>query len=88
MDWTYKHDNENDTFSKLGLAAALIVNRIRNAQALRELSNSDKKQNEDRGSDPSPADADKERAEDQRRYVDQRLKSIAAWERKISGRKI
>jgi len=36
-DMTKVSDDEPPTFSKLGLAAALILNRIRNAQTLRDL---------------------------------------------------
>jgi hypothetical protein len=34
---THDNDNEPLTFQSLGLAAALVINRIRNAQTLREL---------------------------------------------------
>lgn len=70
-------DNDKFSFTTLGAATANVVRWL----------DTDKKQNEDRGSDPNPADADKECAEDQRRYVDQRLREIASWERKISGRR-
>lgn len=81
MDWTYKNDNENEplTFSKLGLAT--IVNRIRNAQALRELADS-KDQNRDVVKrDKQPSDSENEqREETERADIERRMLDILHME--------
>jgi hypothetical protein len=55
-----------------------------NKRVTRRLS-PNKNQDEESGGDPNPGNADEQRAEDQRRYVAQRLRDAASWERKISG---
>jgi len=45
-DMTKVSDDEPPTFSKLGLAAALILNGIRNAQTLRDLTQIHEQQDE------------------------------------------
>jgi hypothetical protein len=81
------NENEPLTFTQLGLAAALVINRIRNAQTLRELQ-TDEKQNEQSGSYPNAGNADEQRAEDKRRHVDHPLQEIPAFERKQKGVKV
>jgi hypothetical protein len=49
------------------------------------MSDFDEQKNENTSGKPDAGSADKERSDSNRAYVDQRLREIAAWERKISG---
>jgi hypothetical protein len=82
-----KEANDNDllTFNQIGLAAALVINRIRNEQTLRELMQVDEKKKEDAGRDSDFGKTDEQRTEDERRYIEQRLREIRAWEKRQKG---
>jgi hypothetical protein len=73
-------DNDNEPLS-FTMLAALTANVTRYL-------NPDKQENENPSGKPDAGSADKKRSDDNRAYVDQRLKEITAWERKISGGKI
>ena len=78
------NDDELLSFQSLGLAAAIVINRIRIQRTLLEFAEDEKEQRDrDTGRDRT----DEQRTEDQRRYVDQRLREMAAFERKVSGNK-
>jgi hypothetical protein len=80
------HDNENEplTFTQLGLQTALIINRIRNAQTLLELAKDQEKQSD---RETARGGTEKENAERHREAVDSRLKDLAAFERRVGGKK-
>ena len=78
------NDNERDTFSAIGLAAALILNRLSNNQQLRRLQ-ADEKKNEDRSGDTNAGRGDEQKSEQHRRYVDEGLKRLAMFERRAKG---
>jgi hypothetical protein len=71
------HDNDNEQFSFISLAAAT-------ANAIRYL-RLNEKQNEERGGDTDAGNAEEERSKRHRDYVDQRLRDLAAFERRVSG---
>jgi hypothetical protein len=71
-------DNENDLLSFISLAA-LTANVVRHLGL-------DEKADEQSPRDPNPSDSHKQADEDKRRYIEHRLKSIASWEKKISGK--
>ena len=78
------NDNEPLTFSKLGLQAALIINRLRNQRSLLEFAD-EKHEQSDR--DTTGGRTEKENAERHREAVDQRLRDFAAFERRAGGKK-
>lgn len=83
MDGT--HDNDNsDPWCSIGLQAALIVNKLR-LQA--QLTNSNEQKNEDRKCEPDPGSGDEQKRAEQREYVEQRLRELAAFERRVGGNK-
>jgi len=71
---THDNDNEPLTFQSLGLAAALVINRIRIAQTLRELTS---EQKEARGENHQCDNQAEERPEQNREYVEGRLNGVA-----------
>jgi hypothetical protein len=73
---------------KIDFFSHSILNRMRNDLALRELVNSDEKPNEESKGDRNTPETDEQREADKRRYVDTRLREIAAWERKIRNGKM
>lgn len=73
------HDNDNDEFSFVSLAA-LTANVTRYLQM-------DEQKNEDGERDPTPSGADEKKRAEEREYIEHRLREIRAWERKISGTK-
>lgn len=72
-------------FRSIGFHTALILNKLRNTAQLTE----EQKHSEDeegaayRGNGKHP----KEHPDAEREYVEHRLRELAAWERKISGRR-
>lgn len=79
-----KASNDNSpTWIGIGLHAALIVNKLRCRAQLTEM---DKEQNEQRERDPAPGRSDEQKRAEQRRYVEKRLRELAAFERKVSGK--
>jgi hypothetical protein len=83
----YANNDDFDPWTSIGLQTAMLLNRLRIQAQLLELQ-TDEKQNEQSGSDPNAGNADEQRAEDQRRYVDQPLQKIPAFELKRKGVKI
>jgi len=82
-----QHDNDNEPnpWSAIGLQAALILNKLRVHAQLTEKQNppeNDKRATGDKNSKTAEKQPDEERA-----YIEHRLRELAAWERKISGRK-
>lgn len=69
------NDNEQLPFQPLSIAAESIVKRLQN----------DKSEQRD-GDQPSTREKEQERAENHRRYLEQRLKETAIWERRIDGK--
>ena len=67
------NDNQPLELKPLAVAAAGIVKRLEN------------KQNDKQDHQP-PRETEEERAETHRRYVEQRLREAAFWERRISGK--
>lgn len=85
MNGTHTHDNDDfDPWSPIGLAAAMILNRLRNKRALLELAEEQKEQSD---RDTARSGAEKENAERHREYVDTRLRELAAFERRSDGNK-
>lgn len=83
------NDNEPNPWSTIGLQAALIVNRLRCQAQLIELQTDKPQDGKPEGSgNIETSDDDKKRADDERCYVEHRLKTIASWERKIRGGKM
>lgn len=82
------HDNDNEllTFTQLGLAAALVINRLRNAQTLRELVHFNEEQEEDRSRDTGGGKSEEQRKRDHSEAVNDRLQSLAAFEKRVAGR--
>lgn len=76
-------DNENFplTFSKLGLAAALIFNRLRVEAQLLNVATQEK--DEPAEGNGGRTNENNDRAD--REYIEQRLKDWAAFERKAKG---
>lgn len=74
---THHNDNEKLSFITL-LAATKNVTRYLNP---------DEKQNEESKGEPASGDGEKQKREANRQYVEHRLDELAAWERRISGRK-
>ena len=73
------HDNDNEKLSFISLAAA-TANVVRYLEPTK-----DQKKQGDR--DTARDSAEKENSECEREYIEHRLRELAAWERKISGRK-
>ena len=67
------YDNEPLPFTKLGS----LTERLLATHA---------KQDEKRGADPQPGHADYQDGSEQRAYVDRRLRELAAFERRASGK--
>lgn len=72
-------------FLSIGRHVDLILNQLRNDRALRELSDDRNDNPVDPRTNANGVGAEKEKTEDQREYVEARLKQISEWERKISG---
>jgi len=77
------NDNEK-TYSSIGFQTLRILNRLASDRALRELAN---EKREDSDGDAARARTDEDREAYQRAYVEQRLRELALWERRISGEK-
>jgi hypothetical protein len=77
------NDNLNP-WTSIGLQTNLILNRLRNAQALRELANSDKQNDEETGSDADRSSKSEKDTKTDLEYVEHRLREIAAWEKRIN----
>ena len=86
---TGTHDNENEplTFHRIGLHAALVMNKLRNAQQLRELEATEE-QEEDRSGQPHAGRTDETKAREHREAVDHGLRNLAKWEQRIRDGKM
>jgi len=82
-----QHDNDNEPnpWSAIGLQAALIVNRLRCQAQLTEKQNPP--ENDERATGDKNSKTAEKQPDDERAYIEHRLRELAAWERKISGRK-
>lgn len=78
---TENNDNdENNALPFIKLAAVT-------ANVIRYLETQNKNQNADRDADRAREKSDEEKAEDHRKYVDQRVREIAQFERRANGLK-
>ncbi len=70
-------------FETIGFYSALILNKLR-CQA--RLTEKDHPQQDEEGAanNKNPGDAE-EQPDEQRRYVEQRLRELAIWERRLRG---
>jgi hypothetical protein len=75
-------DNEPLTFIQLGLAAALVVNRMRNAQTLRELQ-TDEPENGKRDPKHDSDRAKEEQNEIERADLERRMRDILIMENRL-----
>jgi len=73
-----QHDNDNEHLSFITLVAA-TRNVVRYLEP-------HKNEDEHSERDPASSGADEKKRAEEREYVENRLKEIRAWERKISGR--
>ena len=62
------HNNDNDTWQTLGLATQRLLSKL------------NEKEQEDGNGNADRCREDKQKAEEHRRYVEQRLRDIAAFE--------
>lgn len=69
-------------FNSISLHTALILNRLRNERTLREFAEEKQKQGD---RDAKRTRNDEEKKEDERRYIEERLREIRAWEKRING---
>jgi hypothetical protein len=77
------NDNFELPFTQIGLAAALVLNRLRNNL---QISSFQKQEIDKRSSETDTGNAgDKERA-DHKEYVDRRLRDLAAFEKRANGK--
>ena len=74
-----RHDNENQPLElqPIAIALAKLVKRL----------DPNKQQGSERENDTQRGNADKKNSRDHREYVDQRLRELAAFERRASGNK-
>jgi hypothetical protein len=75
-----RHDNDDEPLTFIHIAA--LTANVTRYLGLNE------KENEGSKGEPNPSDTDNKRADDQRRYVEQRLREIAAWEAKFMRKRI
>jgi hypothetical protein len=75
-------DEEPTRWTSIGWQTALILNRLKNRRDLLELA---EEKHQDRQRDTESRDADEQKRKDHSDYVDQRLKDLAAFERRVSG---
>ncbi|WP_316214157.1 hypothetical protein [Bradyrhizobium sp. SZCCHNR2032] len=69
---TNANDNEPLTFQPLAAFAVRLLGR-------------DEKQNEEQGDDPDASNQDQKKRDQHRAYVEQRLRELAAFERRANG---
>jgi len=82
----HQNDNERDSFISLGLATALLLNRIRNSVTLLELAKINEQKGEDTQRDRQRDEPGKSDPEQHREYVDRRLRDLAAFERRFGNK--
>lgn len=76
------NDNEPDTMIPIGLAALELLNRLQTKLRLRELSDNQTAQSDERAEEIKD---DKKRDEQSRRYVERRIRDLAEFERRARG---
>lgn len=82
------NDNEPNTWRSIGFQTALIVNKLRCDAQIRELSKIDEQKQEQSERDRQRSRKDDKRADDHTKYVEQRLRDYATFERRyIDGGK-
>jgi hypothetical protein len=85
METKLTHANDNfDPWSSIGLAASMILNRLRNERLLLELR---EEQQEEAQGNAQPDRHEEQKAKDHSEYVNHRLRELAAFERRIDGNK-
>jgi hypothetical protein len=67
------------TFAQLGLPTALIMNRIRNLQAMQALVNVDNQKEKTCHCYPDACDADEQRLQNELANLDRRLAALRRW---------
>jgi hypothetical protein len=83
-----KGNNDNlDPWTSIGLQTNLILNRLRNEQAIRDLVSSEEKKEEPSGEDSKPSNQDERRDTEHEEYVATRCREIRAWEKRARGLK-
>jgi hypothetical protein len=80
----YANDNEPNSWRSIGWQAALIVNRL-HCQA--QLMNLNEEKSEQPSDEPETSRGDKKETNEHTAYVDQRLRELAAFERRARGLK-
>jgi hypothetical protein len=81
-----KADNDNtDTWCSIGLQTALIVNKLRLAAQLTEKQHPT--ENQERPANDGDAKHPEKHPDDEAKYIEHRLRELAAWERRIGGKK-
>lgn len=75
---------ETLAFNSIGFHAALILNRLRSQAQL--TSPSHEEHEEDSKRETAHKRTDKDDPKNQREYVERRLRELAKWERRISGK--
>ena len=81
------NDNERDPWTSLGLATAMILNKLRCDAQLRELVKFDEQEQKQSDGNAGSGSAEKQQAEEHAKYVETRLRELAAFERRASGNK-
>lgn len=72
-------------FTSIGETALIILNRLQCELRIRELSE-EQKTDTDGGAQEQADDDHARKAEDHRRFVEQRIRELAAFERRASGK--
>jgi hypothetical protein len=76
-----KGHNDNETYVSIGLAAALILNKLRLATQLETTEQKHEDKHPDRGDDA----ANEKRDADRRQYVQKRLADLREFERRANN---
>lgn len=84
MKYAPANDNEPETFSPIGLAALVILNRLRNERTLLEFA---KERHEDAGNESDASDSEKKRGTSHSKAVAHGVKKIIAFEQRARGNK-
>lgn len=72
-------------FTSIGETALIILNRLQCELRIRELK--DEQADADRAAENQADEEDKRKAEEHRRFVEQRIRELAAFERRASGKR-
>ena len=82
MKYAPANDNEPETFSPIGLAALVILNRLRNERTLLEFA---KEHHEETGNESDASDRKEERGASHSEAVAHGVKKIIAFEQRAAG---